>query len=384
MLFRSISDGLNKFRNEESATISYMVKEFEQRKAADIYSRQSIAKTGVIDTNKLHSYLYNDDIFRRNTVIPKGKNHGFVMIMDWSGSMRENLKGTLQQLFSLVLFCKRIQVPFEVYLFRTTCVHEYMHTSGQVSGWRTGHSDIGFDTFKLRNVLSSRMPLHTLNKAMECLWISQRFNLHSDPMDSTPLNQSILCADYLVKEFQKKSKVEIVNTIILTDGASDGARLQKGSSGMGHKRPLYVLTDPMTKQSFFINTGSFYGYQATNAFLKVFRARAPGNIIGFYVYEGSLNYLSHFGINTYDGKLKEQWKNEKWVGVDCAGYDQYFIINAKGMAREQNNLVIDDKMSQNKVAKEFIRFAEKKTVNRAMLANFIERISGHRKPLKTK
>ena len=64
-----------------------MVKEFEQRKAAELYARQNIAKTGVIDTNKLHTYKYNDDIFRRVATIPKGKNHGFVMFLDWSGSI---------------------------------------------------------------------------------------------------------------------------------------------------------------------------------------------------------------------------------------------------------------------------------------------------------
>ena len=105
------------FRNEEQETISFMVKEFEMRKAADTHSRVAISKTGVIDTNKIHSYKYNDDIFRRLTTLPQGKNHGFVMFMDWSGSMRTDLKNTMKQLFSLVMFCKRVQIPFEVYPF---------------------------------------------------------------------------------------------------------------------------------------------------------------------------------------------------------------------------------------------------------------------------
>ena len=102
------------WKTKEKDSISFMVKEFEQRKAAELYARLNVAKTGVIDTNKLHSYKYNDDIFRRLTVIPKGKNHGFVMFIDWSGSMHYNLMETLKQLFSLTMFCKQIGVPFEI------------------------------------------------------------------------------------------------------------------------------------------------------------------------------------------------------------------------------------------------------------------------------
>ena len=106
------------WKQKEKETISFLVKEFEAKKAAETYSRISVSKTGVIDTNKLHSYKYNDDIFRRLATIPKGKNHGFVMFIDWSGSMHYNLLETLKQTFSLALFCKQIGVPFELYAFK--------------------------------------------------------------------------------------------------------------------------------------------------------------------------------------------------------------------------------------------------------------------------
>ena len=58
------------------------------KKSADEYRRAATSKTGVLDTNKLHTYKYNDDIFKKVTVIPEGKNHGLVMYLDWSGSMQ--------------------------------------------------------------------------------------------------------------------------------------------------------------------------------------------------------------------------------------------------------------------------------------------------------
>ena len=64
-----------------------MAKEFEMRKSADEHSRTREGKTGVLNPNKLHAYKFSEDIFLRSNIIADGKNHGFVMFVDWSGSM---------------------------------------------------------------------------------------------------------------------------------------------------------------------------------------------------------------------------------------------------------------------------------------------------------
>ena len=38
----------------------------------------------VIDPLKLKDYKFSDDIFKRLTIIPDGKNHGMMMLLDWS------------------------------------------------------------------------------------------------------------------------------------------------------------------------------------------------------------------------------------------------------------------------------------------------------------
>ena len=69
------------------------------------------------NTLKLHSYKFNDDIFKRIAVTPDGKNHGMMMLLDWSGSMSDILSKTVDQLINLVYFCQKINIPYEVYLF---------------------------------------------------------------------------------------------------------------------------------------------------------------------------------------------------------------------------------------------------------------------------
>ena len=89
-----------------------MVKEFERKKAAKESRRATIAKTGVLDINKLHSYSYNEDIFLKRSLMPDGKNHGLVMLIDWSGSMTYNLDATIKHVMNLVWFCQKVNIPF--------------------------------------------------------------------------------------------------------------------------------------------------------------------------------------------------------------------------------------------------------------------------------
>ena len=97
-----------------------MVKEFEMKKSAD-HMQGSTSKTGTLDMGKLHTYKYNDDLFAKVTTLPGAKNHGLVLFLDWSGSMAHNLVGTMNQLFNIIWFCKRTQIPFEVFAFFIMC-----------------------------------------------------------------------------------------------------------------------------------------------------------------------------------------------------------------------------------------------------------------------
>ena len=106
-----------KFRSENKSLVSYLSKEFEMRKKADEHKRTKVAKTGILNPNKLHSYKFNEDLFLRSEIVTSGKNHGFIMYLDWSGSMTEDMSNTIDQLKLLTLFCKKINVPFEAYAF---------------------------------------------------------------------------------------------------------------------------------------------------------------------------------------------------------------------------------------------------------------------------
>ena len=116
-LFDKVDGEFLKFKRNAQKEVNYLVKEFECRKAADSYARATTARTGVLDTSKLHTYKYNEDLFKKVSVIPDGKNHGLIFILDWSGSMSRVMLDTIKQLYNLIWFCKKVSIPFEVYAF---------------------------------------------------------------------------------------------------------------------------------------------------------------------------------------------------------------------------------------------------------------------------
>ena len=379
---------LNKFRSDENQTISFMVKEFEARKAADIYSRISLAKTGVLDTNKLHSYKFSDDIFRRLAITPNGKNHGFVMILDWSGSMIQNLRETMKQLFILTMFCKRVQIPFEVYTFLTD------YNDKNQFNQKIGDLNLNRSKFRMTNILSSRMNVKELNEAYTLLWISfkNHFGLSSEQMGSTPMMQAIVATEKLIKNFQARNKVQIVSTIFLTDGEADpissivGNEIGIRSSRLGGKKTRYVFQDTMTKKSYELSDN--YAKTITTVLLKILKDRTNCNLIGFYLYGGRRGnfkqmYYEFFGISplnsaNYD-KIQKQWRDDKFVPIKTAGYDDYYIMNASALREMENPLNVNNTMTKAAVARAFIKFSEKKSLNRVLLRSFIGHVTGEKK-----
>ena len=115
--FDEVDSDFTKFKRDAQKEVNYLVKEFECRKAASSYARAATSRTGVLDTTKLHTYRYNEDIFKKITTLPDGKNHGLVFILDWSGSMQYVLQDTIKQLYNLIWFCRKVQIPFDVYAF---------------------------------------------------------------------------------------------------------------------------------------------------------------------------------------------------------------------------------------------------------------------------
>ena len=240
-----INKDIVKFKNEQKSTISYMVKEFEMKKAADLYKRSTVSKTGSLNMDKLHSYSYNEDIFLKMNVEPGATNHGLVMFVDWSGSMHENFYNTIKQTLNLVWFCERVNIPFEVYGFTNGYGRSREDSNKHIHAQKRKQDDMIINELTLLNMLSSRANKKDMQEGLVNLWAYAHYYGSQNsqtrmPEDkygystlypvypasdyqlySTPLNHSIVAAMDLVPKFKKDNGLQKVHTVFLTDGASN-------------------------------------------------------------------------------------------------------------------------------------------------------------------
>jgi hypothetical protein len=306
------------------------------------------------------------------------------MFIDWSGSMHSNLRETLKQLFSLCLFCKQIGVPFEVYAFKDSaaeCPFSYIGKTNVIKGQR----------LVLRNFLSSRMNTEEFNFAMSFLWIAgQGWYLNSDGMGGTPLNDAIMIAPKVVRDFTERNRLEITNVVWLTDGESNGSAGIENSteprSFLKAYKSRYFYVDPVTNKTYDWYPNSWSNTRDnTNTLLRILKDNTGCNLVGFFLYDYN-NFKridNEFGISNGNGeafvKARKYWSDNKYYPVKSAGYDEYYIINTDAMRDTDNNLEIDNsgdkKMTVKKMASAFSKFAQKKTVNRVLLRQFVERIA---------
>ena len=401
-LFVNVDQEYMKFRSEAQREVNYLVKEFEMRKSADQYARASTAKTGVLDTQKLHTYKWNEDVFKKINVVPDGKNHGLIFILDWSGSMGNCLKDTVKQLFNLAWFCKKVQIPFDIYAF--TNDYWYSKSYDYSTGTRTKspkhHKEVsGYvvveENFRLLNMVTSNgrngKDLEAQLKNFWRLVVGQAaYSGYSQPpgysLSGTPLNESVIALTALIPDFQKRNKVQKTNVVILTDGESQSINycMEYNRGGIMKMGKNYidsdcVLRDRKTGRVYPRFSGNCYRSDLiTSTFLQCVRDRHPDiNLIGIRLINS--RYLSstanHKESKTSYAEVQKQWKKSRSAElVDFMGYQSLYLMALNSLSSSVD-FDIDDDATSKEIGAAFTQSLVKKGINKKMLTSFASLIS---------
>tara|TARA_B100001094_G_scaffold328334_1_gene388517 strand:+ start:24444 stop:26747 length:2304 start_codon:yes stop_codon:yes gene_type:complete len=398
---------LKELISENSKTISYLVKEFEMKKAARAQALSSEAKTGAINTSKLWSYQVNEDIFLRKTNTPDGKNHGMVMVVDWSGSMGSTVLNTVKQTIVLATFCKRVGIPFEVYNFTSVNRKEPSNGFPELSKFST--SDIVLNNIALRNTLSSRMSGKVFNQSCQnylniaaavanqigSYYIPYRLRDHAlskDQFGATPTNQALVLLDRVIPKFRKENSLEKVNLVLLTDGEPTDHLSYKYDDGeypcarsTRYASNIYVR-DTSTNETYRMTSESDYsgidGFESSKFLIKILREKHGINSIGFYllgsygrneikrIIQRFVNHNLQPYMEEYRN-LRKEFNRDNFFVATNSGHNEYYIINAK-VDPKTDELNVNSSMSKSAIAKNFMSHNKSKVVNRQLLNKFVD------------
>lgn len=370
-------------RSESNKVVSYLVKEFEMRKNADQLKRATTAKTGDLDMKKLFSYGFSEDIFKKISVVPGGKSHGLVLFLDWSGSMAEHMGNTFKQLINLVLFCKKVNIPYEVYAFADESHDQYTQTP------KAKANDLALKSYALLNLLSSRMSSLDFTYAASALTamsgLSRNGVYNHKPywmsMQGTPLNEAIIHAMSIVPDFQKKNKLQVVNTIFLTDGEGRDIREHfQMQSGYGLRRysikaGTLVIRDPLTKHEERINLKVYHQNQQTKALIKLLKSRTNSNVIGFYVISSrdyNRKVYSWYPSSTNHEDLKWSFRKDNYTILENSGYDEYYILRSNGLDTDDaGTFEVKENSTSRGIVAAFAKYSGGRFSSRVILNRFI-------------
>ena len=390
-----------KFMNENKKTVMYLVKEFEMKKSAQAYKRASQDKTGIIDPLKLPQYKYSEDIFKKLTIIPDGKNHGMMMLLDWSGSMSDVLFNTVKQLINLVEFCRKVNIPYEVYFFTSERDYEKREDGGDFS---SNNGEWIFENFSLVNCLSHRMNKKQADLALKMmfhmgLYFDNRYTRRTNYMNhddyyaesenwgipskyylgNTPLNESLLYLNTLIPMYKKKYDIEKLTFITLTDGSGNYPR--GGIHGENKMRDwdkvdVYDLDgDKFTAR-----------HNITESLLNHIKKSHGANVIGFYIVKRVRRWDIEKYINNYTdysdkiakyNVLRKQMTKDKAIAVDAEGYHKFFILDGKKL--DIQNFDMNQEQVKKGTASELKRIFGKsmqnRLVSRVVLNKFIQEVA---------
>ena len=386
----------NRFKKSANKEVNYLVKQFEMKKSADQYKRQATSKTGVINTNSLYKYKLTDDIFKRITTVPDGKNHGLVFHIDWSGSMTHVLLDTIKQTFNLVWFCRKAGIPFRVLAFQD--VYFRAHSDDGYARFKAGDLYIN-DSFKMLELLSSQQNAKSLDESMKLIFM-QVFAMGGYRVNScqkytlggTPLAEAIMCTRQLVDKMKKVENVQKVNVVCLTDGEANpmsyiseedrwnDGNIEKVTRSIAHAcASVFFLRDKKTGYTRRIDT---HPYCTTKEIVSFFREITDYNWIGIRLCSKgdltrTLRYNDVQGIDY--NVLDKTWKKERYFSISNAcGFSEQIYMPDRNIGESSEEIEVKAKgevATKAELQRAFKKHMGSKTSNKTVLNKFIEQIA---------
>ena len=384
----------NTFKKSANKEVNYLIKQFEMKKSADQYKRQATSKTGVINTNSLYKYKLTDDIFKRITTVPDGKNHGLVFHIDWSGSMTHVLLDTLKQTFNLVWFCRKAGIPFRVLAFQDCYFRS--HSSDEYARFKPNDLYIN-DSFRMLELLSSQQNAKSLDESMKVIFMQvhamggYRVNAHEQyQLGGTPLAEAIMCTRQLVEQMKKVENVQKVNVVCLTDGEAnplsyvceedrEGYFSNRFTRCLAHASAcVFFLRDKKTGYTKKLST---HAYHTTKEIVAFFREITDYNWIGIRLCSKSDlgRTLRYNEVDTRGIDVDKVWKKQRYFSIsNQMGFSEQIYMPDRNIGESSDEIEVTSKgevATNAELRRAFKKHMSSKMTNKTVLNKFIEQIA---------
>jgi len=323
--------------------------------------------------------------------------------------MYSTIESVLRQTLVMVAFCKRVNIPFEVYGFTDSNGEQYYDTLTFENDLFKDDSHIETGSIQLTELVTSRMDKSTYETATKILWNIQRqltWGGGYDAMRSTPLYPALMAMHYVAEDFQKRYAVQKLNLTVLTDGWGDSLDIRYGGAlDMNNMDPEdytnwrknwrdvnhYLDFRGRTRKT-ILNPRRWYSRDAAepeNSILKVllnnFKEEFGASTCHYSVVDNAreFKYEVHRALGNWDNvtaEIRDARKKGAFVTDNIDGYDRRFILEAnsdvlRGSRNVAESYDISDTMTPAQVASAFKKHANGKKKQRFFSQKFAEMVA---------
>ena len=378
------------FIGETKKITSILVKEFEMRKAAFRTLRATQSNCGSLNVNKLHSYKYDDNIFKRVTSLADAQSHGMIMLIDYSGSMSRIIGQVIIQALNLAMFCKRVNIPFDIYGF----------TGGEYNSWDNMYRDKSLvpgeisDSHKIRvfHLLSSSFDKAEYEEAYRELFALSKIREWAfskiESLGSTPLNSVLLGFKHIFSDFKSKYGVQKLNFIVLSDGASSVMAVHSPGTEYNNRELFHNVQSRTFALDFNNKIRTVKNENVTDVLISEY-SKMGINTICFYIAERNrdirdVTYMIASDKN--DWVLRDSMINDIRAGFrkeklklyeNAGGYNKFFILKGDKESLDTNieDLEIGANASRSQIRKAFSEYSSSKKISRVLATKFAEAVA---------
>jgi hypothetical protein len=339
--------------------------------------------------------------------------------------MRKNMGASIEQILVLTMFCRKVNIPFVVYGFgNSDAARKYDYPDNPLAPtFQREEGNFLFLNAYLREYLSSSMKTKDYNDSVKNLLLlknSFENNLmypRSESLSSTPLIESMVALQPIVKQFKKNNNLDIVNLVLVNDGDADEVEGFMGRSEDNTrttKNYLYLnyhnfyLVDKQNKYQAKINSYQHFHWNYDDgvriAVFEWFRKTTGCKIFGFFLGDsltsklkntillkykdkkgrdiakilGFNHRVNYKSLNTGGivGDLVKKLKEDKFLESFNEGYDTFFILpGGNSLSIEDEELAVSGNITVNKLKTAFSKLGKLKSNNRVLVSKFIKGIS---------
>jgi hypothetical protein len=203
-----------------------------------------------------------------------------------------------------------------------------------------------------------------------------------------------MAAMKIVPQFQKQYKLQVVNTVFLTDGEGhsnnevyyrdENKVLRVGGVNSiddydYRKTRKFIVRDPITKNEEIPDFDR--GRELTSSYIKLLKQRTNCNIVGFYVLAGrelgrELYKFWPGKPNSFYDKIRIEFRKNKATVVTSAGFDEYYLLRSSALDTEEDaEFEVKENATTRGLVSAFSKYTGNRLSNRVVLNRFIGMIA---------